>query len=419
MAGVFSLRLAPPAAAGGPIGRDLPLEGMRGLCALLVMYGHAFAPIPVLDPVYSPPDAFSWLEMARTAVLFFFVLSGYVIGLTVRTDFSGSEARGYMGRRLLRLVPVNTAAVLISWALAPRTGAGIVLGNLGFLQNDNPYFFGWRVPLMANDASLWTLNFEMFYYLLFMAVWRYAPRLGVLLACLAACALGAAILPGFREFISCYAVGALYWFGGLAVAWLGPRGSGRGNWPSALLVAAVMWPLDPIGKLFAALNVADYAVPPVSLQRLDLLAVCLWLLLAITGHAPRLRGRLAIACLLWVSAAWVVRIATRDFGDKSEGAYLAYAAAIGLAWILSRWKPEPSALAALAPVGLVSFGLYAVSLALQFGILTWRSFPSGSAATYALRLAVLIGLSFSVAWILERRLQPALRRRFKGGPRAA
>jgi hypothetical protein len=419
MDGFFSRSLVPPAPHPGPVSRDLALEGMRGLCALLVMYGHAFAPIPVLDRVYSPPDPFSWLEMARIAVLFFFVLSGYVIGLTVRTEFTAPAARGYLGRRLLRLVPVNTAAVLIAWALAPRTGLGTVLGNLGFLQNYNPYFFGWRVPIMANDASLWTLNFELFYYLLFLAVWRYAPRAGLLIILLAAGSVGAAVCAGFPQFLSCYAVGALYWFAGLAVAWLGSRGSGHGNWPSALLVAAVMWPLDPLGKLFAARNLTDYGIPSVSLQRLDLLPVCLWLLLAISGRAPRWHRPLTVACLLWASLAWVLRYATRDFGDKSQGAYYAYFAAIFLAWMWSKWKPEPVLLAKLAPVGLVSFGLYAVSLALQFGILTWPSLPMGSAWTYALRLAILVGLSFAIAWLLERRLQPALRRRLRPARRAA
>jgi peptidoglycan/LPS O-acetylase OafA/YrhL len=419
MASFFSRTLSPPAVEPGPVGRDLPLEGMRGLCAFLVMYNHAFAPIPVLDPVYSPPDAFSWLEVARVAVLFFFVLSGYVIGLTVRTDFSGGAARGYLGRRLLRLVPINVAAVLISWALAPRTSVGTVAGNLAFLQNYNPYFFGWRVPIMANNASLWTLNFELLYYILFLAVWRLAPRLGSLAIGLTAVAVSAAILPGIREFLSCYAVGALYWFAGLTVAWLGLRGTRRGNWPSALLIAAVMWPLDPIGKLFSAFHFNDYSVPPVSLQRLDLLAVCLWLLLAITGRSPRWLGRLTLACLVWASIAWVARVATHDFGDKSAAAYIAYAAAILAAWVLARWKPDPAGLSALAPLGLVSFGLYSVSLAIQFGILSWRSLPSGSAATFSLRLAILLGLSLSIAWLLERRLQPALRRRIRGGPRAA
>jgi peptidoglycan/LPS O-acetylase OafA/YrhL len=394
------------------------LEGLRGLCALSVFYGHATSPIPCLDPVYSPPAQWWWLDMGSVAVLLFFVLSGYVIGLTVTTPFAGPEARAYLGRRLLRLVPVNTAAVLVAWALAPRNHAGTILGNLAFLENYNPYPFGWRVEVIPNNPSLWSLNFEMFYYLAFLAVWRLAPRAGWLLIGLAAGAAAAVALPNFPQFVSCYASGGLYWFAGLSIAWLAPRQGEPGNWPSALILAAVLWPLAPFWTLFSAWHLHDLSVPPVSLQRLDILAAALWLLLALTGRARRWHGRLAVFSLGVATLAVIVRFARADFGDQGRGAFVAYAAAIGLAWALLRWSPKPTLLARLAPVGSVSYGLYAVSLAIQFGILGMRGLPRATAGSYLLRLALLVFLSFGVAWLLEGRLQPVLRRWVRGPARA-
>jgi peptidoglycan/LPS O-acetylase OafA/YrhL len=364
--------------------------------------------------VYSPPGQFWWLDAGSVAVLIFFVLSGYVIGLTVKSSFSGPAARGYMARRLLRLVPVNTAAVLISWALAPRNPASTALGNLGFLENYNPYFFGWRMPVMANNLSLWTLNFEMFYYLTFMAVWRLAPRARWLFCLLGACVLAVVAVPGFPQILSCFAAGGLYWFAGLAIAWLAPKDTGYGNWPSALLVAAVIWPLAPLWTFFSSWHFNDLSVPSLSLRRLEILPVSLWLLLVLTGRARRWHRGLAVLSLAVATTALAVRFARRDFGDVGEGAFVAYAAALGLAWLLIRWRPEPSFLIRLAPVGLVSFGLYAVSLALQFGILGQPDLPRGTAWSYALRFAILILLSFGIAWMLEQRLQPELRRRLMG-----
>jgi peptidoglycan/LPS O-acetylase OafA/YrhL len=419
MAGLFQSRLTPTGPVPAPLERDLALEGLRGLCALLVLYGHVFAPIPCLDPVYSPPSFFSWLDEARPAVLFFFVLSGYVIGLTVKSGFGGSAVKGYLGRRALRLVPINTAAVLMSWALAPRTAASTVLGNLAFLQNYNIYLFGWHVPVMANDASLWTLNFEVFYYLVFLAVWRYAPRVGVFLGFLALAAAAAAF-PVFPPFLSCYVIGGLYWFAGLSVAWLGPRPEGNGNWPSALLATAVLWPVASLEVLLGRLDFPDLNVPPLALKRLDLLAACLWLLLATTGRSPRWQRRLGLICLSLATVALVERFLTGEFGDRGRGAFLVYAAVLVAGWMSLEWRPRPALLAWLAPTGGVSFGIYAVSLALQFSILFQPSLPRGTPLSYALRLALVLGLSTAIAWLLEHRLQPALRRRFiTAGPAAA
>jgi peptidoglycan/LPS O-acetylase OafA/YrhL len=267
---------------------------------------------------------------------------------------------------------------------------------------------------MANNASLWTLNFEMFYYLAFLAAWRLAPRAGPLFAALAVATAAAVVLPGFPAVVSCYASGSLYWFAGLSIAWLAPKNAGCGNWPSALLVTAVMWPLAPFWAFSSAWHIPDLPILSLSLRRLDNLPVCLWLLLAVTGRARAWHRPLTVLCLAVASLGLIVRFRTGDFGDLGRAPFVAYAAATGLAWALVSWKPEPRALAALAPVGLVSFGLYAVSLALQFGILGQPLLPRGTPWSYCLRFALLVALSFATAWMLERRLQPAIRAWFRG-----
>jgi len=104
-------------------------------------------------------------------------------------------------------------------------------------------------------------------------------------------------LPGFPQIISCYASGALYWFAGLAVAWLAPKDADYGNWPSALIVAAVMWPLAPFWAFSSAWHISDLSIPSLSLRRLDILPVAVWLILVLTGRARRWQQPLALACL--------------------------------------------------------------------------------------------------------------------------
>jgi peptidoglycan/LPS O-acetylase OafA/YrhL len=412
--GWWAKRLAPPGPAGKGA-RDLALEGLRGICACLVLYAHMTAPMLRLDPAYAPSRRFWWFNLGAVAVLFFFVLSGYVIGLTVRAPFSGGQARGYLGRRLLRLVPVNTAAVLLSWILLPQIAPGTALGNLGFLQNFKSYAFEWHVDVMPDNLNLWSLNFEALYYLAFLGVWWLAPRSGYVVCAIAAVAAAAAALPGEHMVASCYAFGALYWAAGLLVAWLSSKDPGPGNWPSALLVIVVMWPLAPLGNLLTLAHVPDSVAPlPLpSLHRLDLLPPLVWLLLAATGRGGPWRRWMAVFCLAWASAGLVRGLYSGDVAEN--GAMAAYSAALLLAWALIGWRPKPSALARLAPLGAISYGVYAVGFPIQFGVLKADWLPSGEAWTYALRVLLLVATTLGLAWILERKLQPALRRALGGG----
>ena len=411
----WAQRLAPPPA--GKAERNLPLEGLRGLCACLVLYGHMTIPLLRLDPAYAPSRRFWWFNLGAAAVIFFFVLSGYVIGLSVRRPFSGPEARGYLGRRLLRLVPVNTAAVLLGWTLLPHTPAATVLGNLGFLESFRPIpLLGWHFEVMPDNLNLWSLNFEAFYYLAFMVVWWLAPTAGWVVIAVGVAA--AAAIAGDHVMASSYALGALFWLAGLSVAWLAARDRIPGNWPSALLTVAATCRLAPLGNLLRLAHIPDSVepLPMPSLYLLDLLPAMAWLLLSVTGSGGRWRPWLGAFCVVWASAGLARGLLMGDGGEA--GAMACYAGAIALAWLLLPWSPKPAALARLAPLGAISYGVYAVGFPIQYAIFRTRWIPQGSVFSYAFRAALLAGMTIGLAWLLERKLQPLLQRAF-GGRRPA
>jgi peptidoglycan/LPS O-acetylase OafA/YrhL len=265
------------------------------------MYAHVFAPSTALDPGWAPPAQFWWFNDGYAAVLVFFALSGSVIGLTTTRPATGGETSRYLGRRALRLAPINTVAVLLAWFILPIASGLTLLGNLLLLQNDQPYPGGFHVGLLVNNQNLWSLNYEVVYYLAFIALWRWAPRARWVWLGLVALALTAATGRAEFKVFAHWACGGLYWLAGLAIAWQTPTAGGpiRGNWPAALLAAHALWVLAPLrDALIAIEGYAFMAMTPASLHRLDFLPACAWLLLAVTGRAPAWQRGLTRLCLV-------------------------------------------------------------------------------------------------------------------------
>lgn len=402
-------------AARGERAHDPALDGLRGLCAYLVLYAHAFTPEPALDPIYAPSPVFWWFDLGTAAVLIFFVLSGYVIGVSTGGEATPAAVKGYLGRRAWRLIPINTCAVLLSWALWHRQSIRAVFGNLVFLENWAPYPILGEWPLLRNNQSLWTLNFEVVYYLAFILVWRFAPSLRLMLGIAGGLVILGAAGQTMPVVFSAYAAGAFFWFAGLAVAWhlppspALPGGERRTNWLAACAGVHVVWMLAPLRTLFDAFHWHSPSFSAaVSPQRFDFLLAATWLLLAVTGRAPGLHRRLGAICLTLASAAWLARWA----GGQRQP----FDVATGLALIAGWWLlPRTFSLAAmrrLAALGGISFAVYAIGLPCQFSLrLALPSF-AGSEATFALRVIVLFALVTGTAWLLERRFCPWLKRRF-------
>ncbi|MEG3181700.1 acyltransferase family protein [Sphingomonas sp. LT1P40] len=188
----------------------LYMDAMRTLLAVTVAFGHLWG---LLVEDYRPTGSlivqlcYYAAGFAHSAVVMFFVLSGYWIARSVTARVErGWSWRDYLGDRGARLVIVLIPALILggvldaiglhvlrlpthlgqtdTWVLAKDVahdlGPGVLLGNLLFLQDI-------VVAPYGTNGPLWSVAFEFWYYLWFPALWlsltyrRFSLALVVLL----------------------------------------------------------------------------------------------------------------------------------------------------------------------------------------------------------------------------------------------
>lgn len=256
------------------------LDGLRGLTALYVCIHHASYSLieskflwtlsgqyPLPDREMSPLSALAhrllpFFERGHAAVIFFFVLSGFVIHLgSSRRPVDQFRTRSFLFRRARRLYPPLLLAVALTvfldnlglgLGLAPYYGVShyehlnsfrpdlsviTVTGNLVFLM---PYC----VPVLGTNGPLWSLAYEWWFYAAYPLLFRLCGRsMGLAaLAVTAAAAIG--IVSGPQGQIAhVLALLPVWWLGAMyANVFLGriPVELAR-LWPmSALLLAGMM-----------------------------------------------------------------------------------------------------------------------------------------------------------------------------------
>jgi peptidoglycan/LPS O-acetylase OafA/YrhL len=167
-------------------------DGLRGIAAMWVVLFHLSAGHHIDALRASLPETVNRLlfDSGHGGVAIFFVLSGFVMAMTVqRAAMDGAGARRFLLRRLTRLCPPYWLAIAVTTALAFAKGtpihAGQLLANVFFLQG-----------LLGFDninVVFWTLCIEIQFYAAFAALtWasdaiggRTVPRLLIALLSLA------------------------------------------------------------------------------------------------------------------------------------------------------------------------------------------------------------------------------------------
>ena len=384
------------------------MEGLRGIAALLVLYCHLLAPLYHLDPAYRPSPVWYDFEAGQGAVLLFFVLSGYVIGLTNPRAFSLPNARDYLHRRAVRLVPLYWLALILSILAVPGDRWSTIVGNVFFLENSLPYGH-WSLPLLAGNTNLWSLNYEVLYYLLFLLLWwsPLHPRWF-----LAGCTLVVSwswLDARCPAFVANYAAGWAFWLAGLTLSRSPRRAEAElpaSPWPSLLLLWLVTWKVKPLFFFARRFGLTTPIEGWVNITFLDFLPACLVLVMIASRRRPAL-ARWYVGMAAGLPLVFTLWRGWRGRWLHDELAL--YDGLVLLALLLWWWRPSLAFFRWVMPLGGISYGVYIFQRPVQWFIRDSLWLPVGSVYSYTYRLVLAVTLTLAVAWLAERKLQPHLR----------
>lgn len=143
------------------------IQYLRGLAATLVVASHAFLyPLSWNPLIY---DRWGWL-----GVILFFVISGFI--MVVVTGDRNFDGISFLRRRAVRVIPMYWGITVITAALALVAPALFKTMAFDWTQLWRSLLF---IPFFNETSGGihpiyklgWTLNYEMYFYLCFAALW--------------------------------------------------------------------------------------------------------------------------------------------------------------------------------------------------------------------------------------------------------
>ncbi len=188
------------------------LDGHRGLAILLVVGFHAYARWPSLVPYAGAYSGIPLFKYGWLGVELFFLVSGFVILMTLEKCPGAGE---FMFRRWLRLFPAMLFCSLLIFVTAGffferPDGAPSAVSLLPGLTFIEPSWWANMLgtPVKPLEGGYWSLYVEMKFYALAAAIYFWRGRNWLIGALIAAFALGT-----FCKVADVYA-------GGPAISWL-------------------------------------------------------------------------------------------------------------------------------------------------------------------------------------------------------
>jgi peptidoglycan/LPS O-acetylase OafA/YrhL len=289
------------------------VQALRAFAALSVAILHVLHDASPIDPtglIQQWHDALPW----ASGVDLFFVISGFVM-VYASADLFGkrNSPATFMARRLIRIVPLYWAATTLFLIAALATPGSVSQDDLSFGQVIMSYIF---LPSRRPDGSIqpiyslgWTLNYEMFFYVVFAACIALPRRLALAAVGLvlgAAIALHGSVPPQATALVFWTDARLLEFLFGMGVAVVAAKGT---TFPSLARLAMALLALI----LLIAAHRSGFESGPVTTGG----PMCLLMAAAVLGRPVRVPAALLL------------------LGDASYSLYLVHPFAmrpIGLIW---------------------------------------------------------------------------------------
>jgi len=168
------------------------IDALRGVAALFVLLHHFM--VFFSDALENATnDSINKIlifisDLNSEAVLFFFIISGFCIGLSLNGSLPHKkrDVLLYIKKRFIRIMPIYFLALFITFLVGVFTNStnydssyklSNLLGNLFFLQTPEGVKH-WFSPY-GHNGPLWSLSYEMFFYLFFLPFSYFLRKLSL------------------------------------------------------------------------------------------------------------------------------------------------------------------------------------------------------------------------------------------------
>ncbi len=141
---------------------DNSLEALRGFAAVIVVMQHII--VNHIDANYHPSFLNAFLPPGNLCVLVFFMLSGYVIGISNKNKLMSSTILIYLKKRFVRIYPIYFISLILALLVkSANYQLFTVICNFTLMQD-------LLSPVIMENGPVWSLHYEVVYYLLFIPI---------------------------------------------------------------------------------------------------------------------------------------------------------------------------------------------------------------------------------------------------------
>ena len=397
------------------------LEALRGFAAFTVLLMHLSSYSFELNGTAEASGIFFPYQFpGHFAVLLFFMLSGYVIGLTTRQPLTWATTGAYLKKRFLRLYPIYVAGILFVLCFTHRHYSFTAIStNLAFLQ-------GAAAPPLEEITVIWSLHYEVLFYLLFIPISVFALKP-------AHCFVFSLLWAFFFQLVvpapllATYGYGFCFWRLGL---WLAQTERVMPARPSRYTLLGLLFLMLASNSLNIVRDVLHFQLHMDLMRRgpqpqvnsmiipfsdFSYLPLALLVITSFTDKRLRYRSWLMAFVLAVPVGGFLLQLyhARTQAVNYQYFAYLFYLVSVVLLLLGSRRAPADNQLPKfMVALGSISYGVYLIHVPLI--MLMGRVSPfSGTATSWVVRALLVIGLSLVAGYLLEKVYQPFAVRQLK------